>query len=31
VVIVSVIGIIIVFVGEKWFLHWQTNWIERKE
>jgi hypothetical protein len=25
VVIVSVIGIILVFAGEKWFLHWKAN------
>ena len=28
VVIVSVIGIALVFAGEKWFLHQQKNWIE---
>ncbi|TVZ28310.1 amino acid transporter [Gillisia sp. Hel_I_86] len=31
VIIVSVIGILLVFVGEKWFLHWKENELETEE
>jgi len=31
VVIVSIIGIVLVFAGEKWFLHWQTKGMEIKD